>query len=455
MTVNNTTAGVLRYGNDVTQEFDFPFEAQDASHVRVAQVFSTAAVDLNPLDYSVVLSPMGGTVTLNYIPDSTVTLYIYRKTPRDQLVSVSSQSRYDPEVTEEVWDKLTMAAQEMQTEIDRAIKTTPGQDPQALLVSIALSEQNAVAAASAASDDAAAAAASAAEADADAAQAAADRVQTGLDRAQTGLDRAQTTADAAATAADRLATGADRVQTGLDAAATAADRVQTGLDAAATAADRGQTGLDAAATAADRVQTGLDRAAAAASAAEAASYVPTIATQAEAEAGTDNIKLMTPLRVAQSIANLRKAPVKTTGALTGLSTFEINSIPTGVEWIEGFFGGISLFGSDNFLIQLGHSGAWRTSGYSGGAFIDPATASVASASGFMLRVSQAARSLGGSFRLRRVTEAVWAFSAVYAANEPGVGAGSIDLTADLTRLRLFPSGTNTFDKGTLTVEYGY
>ena len=45
------------------------------------------------------------------------------------------------------------------------------------------------------------------------------------------------------------------------------------------------------------MQTGLDRAAAAASAAEAALYVPTVASQAEAEAGTDNSKLMTPLRV--------------------------------------------------------------------------------------------------------------------------------------------------------------
>lgn len=307
MTVNNTTAGVLRYGNGVTQEFDFPFEAQDASHVRVAQVLGTAAVDLSPLNYSVSLVPPGGMVTLNYIPDNTVTLYIYRKTPRDQLVSVSSQSRYDPEVTETVWDKLTLAAQEMQAEINLAVKTVPGQDPQALLTAIALSEQNAAAAASAAASDAAAALAAAAAADADAAQAAADRVQTGLDRAQTGLDRAQTTADAAATAADRAQTAADRVQTGLDRAATAADRAQTTLDRAATAADRVQTGLDAAATAADRVQTGLDRAAAAASAAEAAAYVPTIATQAEAEAGTNNTKLMTPLRSRQADEAFRNA----------------------------------------------------------------------------------------------------------------------------------------------------
>lgn len=467
MTVSNVSAGVLRYGNGVTQEFDFSFEAQDASHVKVAQVLSTAIVDLDPLDYSVSLTSPGGTVTLTYIPDNTVTLYIYRKTSRDQLVSVSSQNRYDPAVTEEVWDKLTLAAQEMQAEIDRAIKTTPGQDPQALLVSIALSEQNAVAAASAASDDADDAEASALAADADALQTAADRIQTGLDRTQTGLD-------AIATAADRLATGGDRTQTGLDAAATAADRIQTGLDRTqtgldkvATAADRVQTGLDADATAADRVQTGLDRSAAAASAAEAALYVPTVATQAEAEAGTDNTKLMTPLRTKEAI----QAQVSETGviALSGASTDISTSIPAGVKRITVWATGLSLSGSGYPILQLGTGGAFVTTGYKRAASSHEGS-SASSTAGFPSLAgnnSNPAATNTGSVRfdLRLVDPATNTWQCTHTgsgasnATETGSlgysGGGDIALSGPLDRLRMAVTTASTYDAGTVFAEWGF
>lgn len=103
-----------------------------------------------------------------------------------------------------------------------------------------------------------------------------DVIDTAANLAATNQDTIDTAADRVQTGLDVIATAADRVQTGLDTDATAADRVQTGLDVIATAADRVQTGLDVAATAADRVQTGLDVTAAAASAAEAATFEPSM-----------------------------------------------------------------------------------------------------------------------------------------------------------------------------------
>jgi hypothetical protein len=92
---------------------------------------------------------------------------------------------------------------------------------------------------------------------------AADKGTVATDKATVAADKGTTLgyknaadADAIATAADRVQTGLDRTQTGLDRVATAADRVQTGLDVVATAADKLAADASAVAAAASAILAG-------------------------------------------------------------------------------------------------------------------------------------------------------------------------------------------------------
>jgi len=166
MTVETVDAGVIRLGNGVTTEFSFSFQARVATEIKVETVTDIVTVPVDPNDYVVAIEPdgVGGTVTFLVAPVDGTTLYIYRETPLTQLVSVASQQRYDPEVAERVWDKLTFLAQELDAELDRTVKMAPGEDPDTLIASLLAAEEDARLAAEEANDAAAAAAASAAEA---------------------------------------------------------------------------------------------------------------------------------------------------------------------------------------------------------------------------------------------------------------------------------------------------
>ena len=138
MTVAATVAGVLRTGNGAAVEFTFTFPARSIADIKVSNLQAGALVVVNPADYVVALAAdsLSGTVTFLVAPINARVFYIFRDTPGTQLVSVSSQLKYDPKVVEGVWDKLTLLVQEVQTEVDLAVKTLPGQDPAILVAEL-------------------------------------------------------------------------------------------------------------------------------------------------------------------------------------------------------------------------------------------------------------------------------------------------------------------------------
>jgi hypothetical protein len=146
--------------------FSFAFEARNVGEVKVASVEGFSQVDINPALYTVAIEPsgIGGSVTFTVAPENGMQLYIYRETAQTQLVGVSSQARYDPEVVETVWDKLTFMIQELQGQLALAVKTLPGEDPAELISTLTDFQADALAAAAAAEASAVAAAASAASA---------------------------------------------------------------------------------------------------------------------------------------------------------------------------------------------------------------------------------------------------------------------------------------------------
>ncbi len=119
---------VIRYqyaGNASSQTFAFPALFLDNTHLKVV----TTVLGLNTLrtylsEYSVlgVNNPVGGNVTLNFIPPVGMTVTIYRDPPLSQLVDYVSGDNFPSDTHEAVVDKLTMICQLLSARLDRTIR---------------------------------------------------------------------------------------------------------------------------------------------------------------------------------------------------------------------------------------------------------------------------------------------------------------------------------------------
>lgn len=137
MSVSTIEAGVIRIGDGVTNTYSFSFEARSTADIKVSNVVLNALVPV-PSGFVVTINPngVGGSVIFSVPPEVGLEFYIFRDTSLTQLVSVSSQGKYDPNVVEGVWDKLTFLAQELAAEVERAIKVVPGSTADELLAAI-------------------------------------------------------------------------------------------------------------------------------------------------------------------------------------------------------------------------------------------------------------------------------------------------------------------------------
>jgi hypothetical protein len=236
-------------GDGANTSFAYGFKIYHKNDISVIRTVTATGIEtVLTVDVDYTVNDVGsatGTITATVAPTSAQKITIIRDMDLTQEVDFENQGGYYPEVVEQAFDRAIMISQQLEEELDRAVKvdassaTTPDTLLDAITASVAaaaLSETNA-----------------------------------GVSETNAAASEAAADADATATAADAIATAADAV-------ATAADRVQTGLDAAATAAD-------AISTAADAVSTDADATAAAASAA-AASTSETNAATSETNAGT-------------------------------------------------------------------------------------------------------------------------------------------------------------------------
>lgn len=177
-----------------------------------------------------------------------------------------------------------------------------------------------------------------------------------------------------------------------------------------------------------------------------------IASEAEAEAGTNTTKLMTPLRVAQAITEQARSVVSAPITVISGTSAVFTGIPAGVTWVDLYFQTISLTGTDDLLVQLGTSGGYVTTGYVSGAELIGSPA--AYTAGFGIRVANDGRAVTGIMRLRR-TVTKWFQDHGHGGGGGGSGGGYINLLDDLTQLRLVPTGSDSFDgAGVLYVRYG-
>jgi hypothetical protein len=181
-----------------------------------------------------------------------------------------------------------------------------------------------------------------------------------------------------------------------------------------------------------------------------------IATQAEAEAGTNNTKLMTPLRTAQAIATLQTVPALVGPISTTSGTaFDVQNIPSWVRQITVSAVGIGLNGGSHFLIQLGTSDNFITTGYTASTWA-PDVGSFTSTSGFIVMGASAAARFHGhvSITLLPSSTAVSSHCGYLVWNTYNVfGGGSVAIPNPITRLRLTQTGGNNFTAGSVFVRY--
>jgi hypothetical protein len=184
-----------------------------------------------------------------------------------------------------------------------------------------------------------------------------------------------------------------------------------------------------------------------------------IATQAEAEAGTNNTKLMTPLRTAQAIAALQPAPVIVGPVSTTSGTaFDVQNIPSWVRTITLNAAGISLSGTDSLLLQLGTDNAVITTGYAS-VSVNPnvGAGGTTNTTGFVVFMGNAGLLFHGHIRVDLAPGSVavssHSGSTTSAVNSGVHGGGSVAITDPITRIRLTRTGSNTFDNGSFFVRY--
>jgi hypothetical protein len=128
------------------------------------------------------------------------------------------------------------------------------------------------------------------------------------------------------------------------------------------------------------------------------------------------------------------------------STVTFTGIPSWVDGIDLVANRVSISGSDDFLIQIGDSGGFESSGYESSASL--AGTGVQASNGFVVRNAGAPNSHSGVSHFRRVDGNIWAVSGVWrpnASSTDGGHGGSKALSDTLTQLKIVTTGSNTFD----------
>jgi len=147
------------------------------------------------------------------------------------------------------------------------------------------------------------------------------------------------------------------------------------------------------------------------------------------------------------------APVATTSG----TAFDVISIPAGVTDIEVYLSKVSLSGSDYYLVQLGDSGGFVTTGYVSRSNVGDVAGLSSVTTGHAIYAANAATLTTVKMRLHHFGGNFWLSEhqgvASTIANSFIAGAGYGTLSGELTQLRLTRSGSNIFDAGSFKVRY--
>jgi hypothetical protein len=178
--------------------------------------------------------------------------------------------------------------------------------------------------------------------------------------------------------------------------------------------------------------------------------------QEQAVAGTSVLTL--PVGTGTVVANnVNSAIVSGTAvASTSGASIDFTSLPSWVKRITVMFNGVSTNGSSAQQVQLGDSGGFETSGYSGA--VGTRGGETVYTAGFLVnRGNTASSTASGLLVLTLVSGNIWVGSGTNAANAtdaPSFFGGTKTLSDTLDRIRITTvNGTDTFDAGSINILY--
>ena len=165
-------------------------------------------------------------------------------------------------------------------------------------------------------------------------------------------------------------------------------------------------------------------------------------------AGTSGQFLKSNGTSAPSWGDVRALTSDTAKTSTSGSSVEFTSIPSWVKRITVMFDGVSLNGTDRFLIQLGDSGGYETTGYVS------TSGNNTSTSGFLAGQNNASDLQYMLMTIANMSGNSWVSSSD-TTNGVGTltGAGFKTLSDVLDRIRVVPTGSNAFDAGSINIMY--
>ncbi len=143
-------------------------------------------------------------------------------------------------------------------------------------------------------------------------------------------------------------------------------------------------------------------------------------------------------------------------ATTSGTAIGFTGIPSGTQRITMMLGGVGLSGTDNLIVQIGDSGGYETSGYlsASNTNVDTvANSSVASTSGFIIQTDSA--NISAVVTLVRKDAPNFTWQAIHQGRISGTvtldGMGFKDLSAELDRIQITRTGSDTFDAGDINI----
>lgn len=180
-----------------------------------------------------------------------------------------------------------------------------------------------------------------------------------------------------------------------------------------------------------------------------------LATDAEAQAGTDTARAITA-------ANLKAAQIQlgTRVTLTTQTFVDFSSIPSWAKRVSVHFAGVSTNGTSTIIAQIGPSGGIETSGYLGstGTAVNAAATVAANATaGFPVAITAGTSVHHGTLTLSNIGSNQWIASGTLGRSDAlatSFFGGSKTLANTLTQLRVTTvGGTDQFDAGVLSISW--
>lgn len=173
--------------------------------------------------------------------------------------------------------------------------------------------------------------------------------------------------------------------------------------------------------------------------------------------GTDATQTLTNKTIQGSTLQGGALTLMTAVASTSGTAIDFTGIPPWVKRVTVIFSGVSVSGTDLLLVQ-GGSGSFETSGYSSSAG-NRGNEQVAITAGFLVNYNagpSAAWTWSGAVTLNLIAANTWIMTSVMTApgaSGPSFAAGVKSFSGVLDRVRITPSGANTFDAGSINVLY--